>query len=111
MNDLHPQHHRVGPLPGPAPVAHYPLKISTDRRRLLDADGRPFLIQGDAAWSLIANLTYDEAIRYLGESARRKEDDLLGVRIDPAFRSLRADPRYRAIVAVEGFASAQVTGA
>lgn len=53
----------------------------------------------------------DEAIRYLEESASRKEDDLLGVRIDPAFRSLRADPRYRAIVETEGFVPAQVTGA
>jgi tetratricopeptide (TPR) repeat protein len=53
----------------------------------------------------------DEAMRYLEESARRKEDDLLGVRIDPAFRGLRADPRYRAIVETEGFVPAQVTGA
>lgn len=53
----------------------------------------------------------DEAIRYLEESARRKEDDLLGVRIDPAFKDLRADPRYRAIVETEGFVPAQVTGA
>ena len=53
----------------------------------------------------------DEAIRYLKESARRKEDDLLGGRIDPAFRSLRADPRYRAIVGAEGFVLAQVPGA
>jgi len=53
----------------------------------------------------------DDAIRYLEESARRKEDDLLGVRIDPAFKSLRADPRYRSIVEVEGFVPAQVPGA
>ena len=46
----------------------------------------------------------DDAIRYLEESARRKEDDLLGVRIDPAFKSLRADLRYRSIVEVEGYA-------
>src|SRR5262249_52861945 len=45
----------------------YPLTISPDRRRLLDADGRPFLIQGDAAWSLIANLEYDDAVRYLDD--------------------------------------------
>ncbi|TIU83922.1 MAG: hypothetical protein E5W03_13095 [Mesorhizobium sp.] len=53
----------------------------------------------------------DDAIRYLEESARRKEDDLLGVRIDPAFRGLRADPRYRAIVEAEGFVPAQAPGA
>lgn len=53
----------------------------------------------------------DDAIRYLEESARRKEDDLLGVRVDPVFRNLRADPRYRAIVEAEGFVPAPVTGA
>jgi tetratricopeptide (TPR) repeat protein len=53
----------------------------------------------------------DVAIRYLEESARRKEDDLLGVRIDPAFRGLRADPRYRAIVEAEGFVPAPALGA
>lgn len=48
----------------------------------------------------------DDAIRYLEESARRKEDDLLGLRIDPAFRGLHADPRYRAIVETQGFVPA-----
>jgi hypothetical protein len=58
-------------LPDPGPLARYPLTISADRRRLLDADGRPFLIQGDAAWSLLANLKYAEAVRYL-EDRRSK---------------------------------------
>lgn len=53
----------------------------------------------------------NRAMRYLEESARRKEDDLLGVRIDPAFKGLRADPRYREIVEAEGFVPAQVPGA
>ncbi|TGT71688.1 MULTISPECIES: hypothetical protein [unclassified Mesorhizobium] len=52
----------------------------------------------------------DDAIRYLEESARRKEDDLLGVRIDPAFRGLRSDPRYGAIVEAEGFVPIQAPG-
>lgn len=55
------------PLPAPAAVDRYPLRVSPDRRRLLGADGRPVLIQGDAAWSLIANTTVDEARRYLDE--------------------------------------------
>ena len=37
-----------------------PLRVSPDRRRMLDADGQPVLLQGDAAWSLIANTTLDE---------------------------------------------------
>ncbi len=53
------------PMPTPPAAARYPLKISADRRRLLDADGKPFLIQGDAAWSIVANLTYEDAVAYL----------------------------------------------
>lgn len=72
---FHPHHrpHRPEPmaapvpLPEPGPAARYPLSISKDRRRLLDADGKPFLIQGDAAWSLVANLTYEDAVRYLDD--------------------------------------------
>src|SRR5919198_3082123 len=55
------------PLPSPPAPARFPLTISADRRRLVDADGVPFLVQGDAAWSLIANLTLDDAIRYLDD--------------------------------------------
>jgi len=55
------------PIPAPPPLARFPVHVSADRRRLLDADGQPFLIQGDAAWSLIANTTLDEATRYLDE--------------------------------------------
>jgi len=81
MNDVaparsfHPYHrpHRAepvsppAPLPDPAPIARYPLSISPDRHRLLDADGRAFLIQGDAAWSLIANLSFEDAVGYLDD--------------------------------------------
>ncbi len=55
------------PLPAPPPGQPFPLSISGNRRRLLDADGQPFLIQGDAAWSIVANLTYDDAVRYLDD--------------------------------------------
>jgi hypothetical protein len=72
---LHPEHpvhppEKVAlqaPLPEP-PIPHrFPLRVSPDRRRLLDVDGRPFLIQGDAAWSIIANLTFEDAVRYLDD--------------------------------------------
>lgn len=45
----------------------FPLRVSADRRRLVDPTGQPVLIQGDAAWSLIANTTLDGARRYLDE--------------------------------------------
>jgi hypothetical protein len=72
---FHPHHrpHRAepaiapAPLPAPGPAARYPLSISKDRRRFIDADGKPFLVQGDAAWSLVANLTYEDAVRYLDD--------------------------------------------
>lgn len=54
-------------VPEPGPVARYPVGVSADRRRLMDADGKPFLIQGDTAWSLIANLEFEEAVRYLDD--------------------------------------------
>lgn len=51
----------------PVPAARYPLSLSADRRRLIDAEGLPFLIQGDAAWSLIANLDHADAVHYLDD--------------------------------------------
>lgn len=48
-------------------MIRFPLGISADRRRIVDADGRAILIQGDAAWSMIANLTLDEAREYLDD--------------------------------------------
>lgn len=44
-----------------------PLRVSENHRYLIDATGRPFLLQGDAAWSLIANTTREEAIAYLDD--------------------------------------------
>lgn len=49
----------------------FPLGPSPDGRRIVDADGRPVLIVGDAAWSLIANTTPSEAHDYL--SSRRSQ--------------------------------------
>ncbi|HEX5499673.1 MAG TPA: DUF4038 domain-containing protein, partial [Thermomicrobiales bacterium] len=59
------------PLPAPPPPTRWPLRVSPDRRRILDADGQPVLLQGDAAWSLITNATLDDARFYL-EDRRRK---------------------------------------
>src|SRR5215472_5637162 len=48
----------------------YPLHVSTDHRYLVDRSGTPFMVQGDAAWSLISGLTDEEAETYL--EARRR---------------------------------------
>ena len=49
----------------------YPLKISTNRRYLIDQNNKPFRIQGDSAQSLIVNLTYAEADKYLSDRQRK----------------------------------------
>jgi len=49
----------------------YPLHVSADHRYLVDANGAPFLVQGDAPWSLIAGLTDEEEEKYL--EARRRQ--------------------------------------
>jgi uncharacterized protein DUF4038/collagenase-like protein with putative collagen-binding domain len=46
-------------------AASFPLKVSSNGRYLVDRANKPFRIQGEAAWSLIANLTYAEADKYL----------------------------------------------
>ncbi len=55
----------AGVAHGAGTTAPPPLRISENHRYLIDAQDRPFLLQGDAAWSLIANTTKEEAIHYL----------------------------------------------
>ena len=43
----------------------YPLKLSENKRYLVDQNNVPFLLQGDAAWSLIVGLTKEETEQYL----------------------------------------------
>jgi hypothetical protein len=49
----------------------YPLRVGSDHRHLVDQSGVPFLVHGDAAWSLISGLTKEEAEKYL--EARRRQ--------------------------------------
>src|SRR5579863_10419139 len=43
----------------------YPLKISANHRYLVDENNEPFLLQGDAAWSLIVAASDSEVDAYL----------------------------------------------
>lgn len=43
----------------------YPLKVSANKRYLVDQRNAPFLMQGDAAWSLIVAATNSEVDEYL----------------------------------------------
>jgi hypothetical protein len=43
----------------------FPLRVEAGKRFLVDAVGKPFLLQGDAAWGLLTKLTREEAEQYL----------------------------------------------
>lgn len=47
-----------------SPVA-FPLSLQQGKRYLSDASGRPFLIHGDTAWSIVGQLSDDEIELYL----------------------------------------------
>jgi hypothetical protein len=75
----------------PSPIAvlkkpAFPLSVSPGQRHLVDHDGTPFLIQGEAAWSLLVQLTREEAETYL-EDRRRRGFNLLMVNLIEHFFS------------------------
>jgi hypothetical protein len=47
------------------------LRLSTNGRYLVDASGAAFLVVGDTAWSLIAQLRQDDILRYLEDRQQR----------------------------------------
>lgn len=49
----------------------FPLRVEAGQRHLIDANGQPFLLHGDTAWSLIADLTREEADIYLADRRAR----------------------------------------
>lgn len=55
----------------------FPLSVSADRSHLRDGAGRPLLIVGDAAWSLIAQLSREDAALYLRDRQARGFNALL----------------------------------
>ena len=70
---------------GVRPSAVFPLTLSVDRRDLVETNGRPFLIQGDSAWSLAAELSEEETIRYLDDRHSRGFNAILFNLIEAAF--------------------------
>jgi hypothetical protein len=51
----------------PSQLPAYPVRTSANRRYLVDADGAPYFLHGDTAWSLISALTKDEIAHYLAD--------------------------------------------
>ncbi|MEM6287300.1 MAG: DUF4038 domain-containing protein [Bacteroidota bacterium] len=84
----------------PTPPA-YPL--ATSGRTLVDADGVPVLLHGDAAWSAIANLTREEQERYLADRRRKGVNAIMTNLIEKAFTD--NDPGWRNAYGEEPFAS------
>jgi Protein of unknown function (DUF4038)/Putative collagen-binding domain of a collagenase len=55
----------------------FPLMVKRGQRYLVDARGRPFLIHGDTAWSLMAQLIREEVELYLDDRRARGFNTLL----------------------------------
>jgi len=64
----------------------YPVRIGPDHRYLVDQSGKPYLIQGDAPWSLIVGLTTEEAALYLDTRQRQGFNSIIVNLIEHKFR-------------------------
>ena len=65
------------------------------QRYLRDATGQPFLIHGDTAWSLIAQLTREKAERYLSDRQKRGFNAILVNLLEHRFTSYPQANAYR----------------
>ena len=70
----------------PPPTGLFPIGVSSDGTYLVAADGTPFLLHGEAAWSLIVQLTTAETMQYLADRHRRGVNAIL-VNLIEAFYS------------------------
>lgn len=55
----------------------FPLRVASGKRYLEDANGTPFLIHGDTAWSLIAQLSREDVDLYLDDRRVRGFNTIL----------------------------------
>ncbi|MFQ0812790.1 hypothetical protein AVM02_01165 [Brucella anthropi] len=65
----------------------FAIRIGQDRRIFEDATGKPFLLQGDTAWSLIAELKREDAEIYLQDRRKRGFNAILVNLIEHRFSS------------------------
>ena len=64
----------------------YPVEVGPDHRHLVTHGGSPYLVHGDAAWSLISGLTKEEAESYLEDRRRRGFNSIIVNLIEHKFR-------------------------
>jgi hypothetical protein len=69
------------------PIDSFPAAVSANQRYLLDTMGRPYLLHGDSAWSLVVELTKGEALRYLDDRRDKGFNVLLTSIIENKFSS------------------------
>lgn len=92
--------------PAEAGKTAFPLQISANQRHLEDADGRPFLIVADTAWSLIGDLSREEADHYLEDRRKRGFNTILVSLIEHRFsRNAPGNFYRRKPFAAGGFAA------
>lgn len=65
--------------------AAFPLRIAENNRYLEDATGRPFLMTGDTAWSMIGDLSREDADKYLADRQQRGFNTILVSLIEHRF--------------------------
>jgi hypothetical protein len=65
------------PVPTQTEKPAYPIRAEKGKRYVVDAQGQPFLIQGDTPWSLITGLTKNEAQDYLRNRAEKGFNSLI----------------------------------
>ena len=65
----------------------FPLGVSGNGRYLTDADQKPFLVLGDTAWSLIAQLKEEDILRYLDDRQQRGYNAIIVSLIEHKFAS------------------------
>jgi hypothetical protein len=72
-------------LPGTESDVAFPLTLQPGKRYLQDANGKPFLICGDSAWSLIVQLTRENVDLYLDDRRSRGFNAILVELIEHQF--------------------------
>jgi hypothetical protein len=65
------------PTPSPTSPVQFPLRAKIGERYLVDAAGVPFLVHGDTAWSIVAQLKYAEIALYLDNRAQKGFNTIL----------------------------------